>query len=344
MQEVFTVIFKPSNISPDNLTFPSDEDIEIVWKNNGDLMVAYEIIVRNMRSNTVEYSSGIVDSYTPKHIIPSGALSYGIEYKYTITVYNSQGASATSDSIVLRCSARPDMFIDSDGYIRNQIATVYASYYQVESVPMKAYKFILYDEFQNVLEQSDYLYDGLLSYTFRYMLEDDTEYYVECVGVTQYDVLGTSGLVKFVADYIPPTVHFKLTTETYPDKPYVRLMWNTVRILGKTEGNISFGDSKINVQNGKVYFDDGFSIERDFSFKVWVDIDSIEDNEIIAQLSSNNARVDVMIYANKVHAFKYANGYTFHVASDIQSNNEGNQYFICLQQISRDLNVTCEVV
>lgn len=339
------MILKPTEIYPDNTTFPSDESIKITWKNHGDIMVSFEVIVENNFTGSIVYQSNIISSYSPQFVIPASQFTDGIIYRYKIKVFNSINEFAESDYKVFKCSSRPIVEIITDGVIRNQICDTQATYNQAEGILLKAYRFVLYDEYKHILEQSKYFYDGELRHTFETRLKDDTEYYIECFVITQDDLVGTSGQISVRADYIPPSVHFDLKITTEIDKPYVRLLWTTVRILGETDSEpVYINNEEIDLTNDKVIFDKGFRLENNFSILLWVR--NMPLSTSFFEAVGTNGRISVMYYNNKIHVFRTINEYITHIATDIDlpELTPEDGVFILIQQINKDLIVESEVV
>lgn len=329
---------------PDNESFSNTDSIRISWTNNGDLMTKFKIFVYDNSTGLVEYQSGEVISYSPSHILPPLSLSNGKIYKYQIQIFNSAGDSICSDFKIFRCNSKPIVTIDTDGYVRNQKATIQANYSQAEGIGLKCYKFVLYDSFERIIEESEYIYDTALIYSFDYILIDDNSYNVECIVFTQNDISGTSGRVSFVADYISPNVFFLLSTENDPYKPYLRLNWTTVRIIGETEGSTQFiSNEKLDTRTGKVYYDECFNFGGNFTIRLW--IENIPNELDIARIIGMNGDVVLKYYDNKVHAFKTMCGYKGHIASDLLGAiNTGDTVYICLQQVDGLLNIKSEVL
>lgn len=338
------MILKPSNISPSNGVFSGSDAIEISWKNNGDIMTAFEVSVYDNSTDILIHTSSKLNSYIAKYTIPANTLANNKVYKYTIKVYNINNETTVSDYKIISCYSRPIVNIDTDGFVRNQIATFTSTYSQTQNITLKAYKYILYDEFDNVIEQSEYLYDGLLAYTFNYRLVDDTNYKIECIVICQNDLLGTSGKINFVADYIPPQVYFNLSAEAYVDKPYVRLLWTTVRIIGKVEGTANYiGDSKLDVTNGTVYFDDGFTLQNDFTIKMWVE--GIQENEEILFIDAGLSHISLKYHNNKMHLYKTYVGVTNHIVSEeIGIITPSDMLYIGIQQQYGKISLISEVI
>ncbi len=339
------MILKPTNISPNNLSYPSSAPIEVTWANNGDTMMAFEINIEKNSDGTQVFNSTKISSYTPKYTIPVNTLTDGVEYRFTIKVFNNVDASVVSDYKVFRCSSKPTVTIPNDGFIRNQVATISATYSQSEGVGLKCYKFILYDEFDNILEQSNYIYNSNLIYTFAYKLNDNATYKFECVAISDLDVLGSSGAIPLIADYIPPQVKFNLGAQSFTDKPYVRLEWTTVRIVGETTGITLYDvqNNKLDVTQGSVFFDEGFTLNGNFSLRLWFENPST--NVDLIEVAGTNGTIVIRFYDNKFHAFKNIAGITIHVATNtLLPFTATDKIFLCLEQIGKNLNLTSEVI
>lgn len=346
--EVRNLILKPTNMIPDSQTFSSSETIEFKWKTNGDIMSAFELIIEDNNTGLQAYTTGKINSYTPTYLIPPSTLRDGIAYRYKLVIYNSVGGSITSDYKIFTCSSKPIVTIQTDGYIRNQIAYLNANYYQAENVPIKCFMFILRDEYNNILESSNYIYSPIIEYTFSSILIDDTHYKVECLVVTQNDLAGTSGPIQFIADYISPIVHFKLGTEIVVDEPFLRLSWTTVRIIGETLGATSYIDgSKLDVRavNSKVFFDDGYTLENNFTVRIWANSPSQNINNPIVEIPTLYGKMIVYYENNKVHVLRYFNSIITHIASNVLPFiGVNNQLYICIQQDNGRLNILSEVI
>jgi hypothetical protein len=78
--------------------------------------------------------------------------------------------------------------------------TFYLDYTQPQSVGIKKYKFILYDEDQIEISDTGWLYDLQLKHEFTGLVNNET-YYIEGIITSQYDQEGTTGLKKFTVYY-----------------------------------------------------------------------------------------------------------------------------------------------
>jgi len=337
------MILKPSEILPDNGAFSAENAIQITWKNNGDSMKAYEIIVEDNSTGNQVYTSGKINAYSGKHTISANTLVNGILYRFKIKVYNGIDEYAISDYKVFSCYSSPSVVIPNDGYIRNQLLTVSAVYNQSQNILLNTYKFILYDEYENILEESEYKYDGLLNHNFTYKLENDGVYKVECVVFTVNGILGSSGKVTLTAQYEAPTVYFQMQTSVPYDKCYVELAWSTVRIIGKTINSPVYIDSNmIDLSNDILTYDDCFELPAKFTLRIWLKKIKIKIN--LVELIGSNGSIIISYYDNKFHAFRNVKDIKTHIVSQELNVLEDDLVYVCLQQLNGFMNIFCEVI
>lgn len=339
------MIFKPSEILPDNSAFSAEDAISVSWKNNGDSMKAYEVIVEDNSTGSLVYSSGKVVAYSGNHTIPANSFLNGIIYRYKIKVYNLNDEYAISDYKVFSCYSKPVVMIDNDGYIRNQTASVLATYYQNESLPLNAYEFTLFDEYENILEESGYLHDGLLSYEFKYKLENEKTYKIECIAITTNGVSGSSGKISFIAQYDAPVVYFKLQANVSSGECYVDLAWSTVRIIGNAENSPVYLDNNtmIDLTSNVVTYDDGFILPDNFTLRMW--IKNITEGVNFVELVGNNGTLIVNYKDSKIHVYRIVGDLITHIATDELVINYETMVYVCLQQFNGFyMNIFSEVI
>ncbi|WDV47041.1 hypothetical protein PV797_04895 [Clostridiaceae bacterium M8S5] len=339
------MILKPTELTPNNSTFCKDEDITISWKNNGDIMTAYSLEVIDNSTSTKVYSSGKVTSKTTKHIIPANTLTNEKEYYYKLTVYNAVGGSVTSDAVVFKTSARPVVTIPNDGYVRNQYLTVNANYTHSSNVPIKSYKFILYDVSNKLIEESSSIISSALTYSFKHPLVDGATYKVKCIVVSQKDVTSFS-MVSLVADYNSMQSYSNLHAETFVDKPYVKLQWSITRIIGNADKEFEYIDGeKANLTNGStVSFDSNFTVDEDFTLKLWVE--NLKNDIDIIKICGSNGNMEITFRDNSIHVYKDFSSLTYHTASDLidETITTDTKMYICIKQINNRLNIYREVI
>jgi hypothetical protein len=266
-------ILKPSNISPNNISVDATSQIVVSWRNDGDRQYFSSITVYDNDLNTVAYSTNKASNLNAFQIIPANSLVNGKVYKQQITVWNLQDQSASSDWIVFKCSSAPVVEfsnLTADAEILNNNYLFQGTYTQAESVAIKSWQIILYDMVNNILEMSNETYSAEIEYRFS-GFKNDTEYQIELQAKSQDGLLASTGKIAFTVRYEVPPVSINLEAENIAEKAAVRLQWNIVQVIGKAENYSYVDNEKLDVTNGRVYFDDGFNIDNNFTLKVWVE-------------------------------------------------------------------------
>ena len=288
------MIYRPLNVLPDNEFFAYGKTIRITWKNSGDTMKAYRIYIYNNSTDKLVYDSAEITNYIPSHTL-SQVLGIGI-YKYKIVVYNDTSGNSkrnSAESTLKIFTVSPILTVTlnlQDGdTISTQQLSISAEYSHPSGTKNKNYKFLLYDEYKNVLEESPYFTDDKFEYTYSILLENKGTYYAQCMVITYDNIEAASDMVRFTAEYIKPNLSFKLIPTTFNCKPYVQLDWTISRIIGTIEGNGYYIDINNNALSGddedfynkavklnltangsKALFENGFIIENDFTINIWV--------------------------------------------------------------------------
>lgn len=340
LQEVIKLIFKPSNIVPSNVTLSLADSNTISWKNNGDIMEKFTIIIIDNATQAVVHNSSSVVSSKPSYVLPANTIKTAMECKIQIVVFNASGESAVSDYIVARFYNRPVVNVPNDGYMRNQKMYISAEYSHVDNHAPKAYIASLFNEYGKLLERTDYIYSNstTIEHEFNYMLEDDVTYQIEVMFVTQYDLSGTSGKINMIADYEKSVLNLGLITRTELEKPYVELEWSTVRIVGHGV-NYTVVDNVLNVMDGIVYFDENFSVDGDFAFTVC--FMQVENDIDLIELTGGSTSLKLSYYGNRFHLVKIINGKMLsHYATEELLDYTGGQICVSVSQQGRMINLT----
>lgn len=358
------MIYRPLNILPDNEYFAYGKTVKITWKNSGDMMKAFRIYVYNNSTDALVCDSKEITSYTSSYEITEH-LEVGT-YKYKIVVYNDIASNEKRESAesilkVFMVSPLPTVTLNlqEGDIISTQQLSLSANYSHPSGTAYKNYKFILYNQYKTVIEESPYLTDNNLEYTYSTLLDNKGTYYAQCMIITNDNIEAASDLVKFTAEYIKPTLNFALTTKTYPCQPYVELEWSITRILGHIEGDgyyididgnrLSSDDSnfynkavKLNLttSGAKAIFDEGITIEGDFTVNLWVE-DIPTDGTVFFKMRGNNGEIYLNFYNNKVHCWKEIGIVKSHyMSNDIEYTGQ-EQLMIRIQQ--KDNRMDCFV-
>ena len=271
-------ILKPSSTSPNNISVDILFPITISWVNQGDRQYSYQIKIYDNPTSTLAYDSTKITSFNSFHIVPEGTLINGIQYKYQITVWNQNNVSAVSEWVLFKCSTTPTIQfanVAEDDYVYNNSYLFTVSYAQAESVPIKSWKMIIYDESMAVLAITDEIFSEIIEYQFS-GLNNNTIYYIECQARSQDNLLASTDKVKFNVQYEVPEAVIELETKNLAREGATQLQWNISQIIGESLNTSFIGGEKIDATNGKVWFNGGFNIKNDFTLKLW--IESVENS------------------------------------------------------------------
>lgn len=283
------MILKPSTISPNNLSINGTSPITFSWKQTGDRQTSYRLLINKNSDNSLIYDSTKLSSLNNFHILTANTLTNGVQYKYTITNWNSLDESATSDWILLKASSTPTVSFTNlidNAEILNSAYTLTGAYSQLESVAIKTWQILLYDSSNNLLSYSPITFNNIIEYEFA-GLTNNTGYSAEIQVVSQDNLLASTGKIHFTVRYETPKSAIALEAINKSNLGATELRWNVFQIIGQGD-NFTYEDNdKVNVLNGKVWFDDGFSISNDFTLEVW--LESITDT--IFNINTNSQLV-----------------------------------------------------
>lgn len=331
---------KPYSISIKGQNLPADELIKLTWQTSGDLSVAYQIKVYKNSDNNLAYDSTKLTSFAKTHTIPVDSLINGIEYKIQISLWNSANESINSDFEVFFCSSRPVVTIPAIGTINSPSYNFTASYSQNESVPIRSWIVYLYNSDNVKIFQSDIKTTATIGYLFSNLKSNDN-YYIEFEAASSKGLVATSGKISFEVSYTQPNININLSAENTDDAG-IQLSWKTIQIIGSTTNAPVYIDGeKIDLTNDTFSFSDGFSVDGDFTLKLW--FESIVPDVDLLFLKGQNGTINLQYWSsdNRFHLFKDVYGYRSHNVSDVLI---GEAYFICIQQINGDMNIFGEAL
>ncbi len=266
------MLLKPTNISPNNISVDASQNITISWENKGNRQYHYQIKIHLNSDNTLVLDTTKISSLNTFHVVSAGTLTNGIQYKYQITVWDQANNSINSDWITFKCSSVPIVtFTNLDTIILNDSYTFEGSYSQAESVPIKSWQMILYNNLDEIISTSPVTFNEVISYEFA-GFTNDTTYKIELQVYSQDNLLATTGKIEFYIQYEVPKVALNLQAENVAHMGAVRLLWNVTQIIGQSE-NAEFVEenTKLDVSNGKVWFDDNFNINNNFTLELWLE-------------------------------------------------------------------------
>jgi hypothetical protein len=95
----------------------------------------------------------------------------------------------------------------------------------------------------------------------------------------------------------------------------------------------------LDVRGGKLFFDEGFEIENDFTLKIWFQ-HLVKDVDVI-YFQGLNGHIRVQYKSdNRFHLYKQINGYNYHYSSN-EIDSDG--VFLCLQSKNGRMDMYTEI-
>lgn len=333
-------IQRPFNISLRSKTIDANESNEVSWSVSGDFSTAYKISILSNDDNSLVWTSDKVNSYSLKHIIPPQVLTNGNEYKIVVTIWNQANESIDSYAEIFQTSSRPTVTVDNIGTINSFNYNFTANYYQAENVNLRNYVVNVYNQTKNLINTSGIKTTKPIEYLVS-NLKSDTSYYIEFVVTSSKGLTGTSGLIPFDVSYYQPKMSLNLEAKNI-NKAGIELSWFVRQILFKGE-NFSFIDNeKIDLKNTYIYADEGFETGQDFTMKIWLeDVPSKQDLIIMTGVNGKlklqyDAVQQTFILSKKIND-KIPESW-------ISNEVNGYSYFVLIQQINKDFNISAQVI
>lgn len=292
-------------------TFDATKESTITFSYSGNQPYKNRILITNASTNDIVFDETIT---TMKfiHRIPSSTLENNVSYTAQISVFDVEGnESSLSDKLFFTCYSTPtfgfnDLNSTSQNTIssNNYLATV--SYSQEQSRQLKSYVFYLYDATKtNLITQSDMLYyspGSDISYTYK-SLNNNTLYYLKCIGITVDGVTVDTGFVKIYANYVVSNLYSEFTLTNHKAGGYIQGISNFKPIDGTVSGEYTIENGILNLPDGSVTYKDGFLING--GHLVGISIKNPKNNVCIFQESNGIDSIKLFhhIYES-LHYFK----------------------------------------
>lgn len=329
-------IQKPFGISLQNQVFDANLPYTVKWRVSGDTSTSFSIEIYYNDSGLLRWSIPRTYSLALSYTLPDHILTNGLDYKLRITVWDSQNNTAISDYILFSTLSTPVVTVNNIGTIGNQSYAFSAIYDQTEGDYLSTYTVNLYDDSKKLIQTSNKLTDGALTYTFD-LLQNNTSYFVEFIVVCQKGLSNASGLIPFTVvyeDFVPP---LNITIEDLPDVASTKLTWKLDQVIGKADFQPEYiNGEEVDARSGKVYFDQDFEVDSDFTLKIW--FRELMQNVDLIYLSSATGNIQVLYgYDNKFYVYKYINNIL--VSTTVSPVVTGIQFYFYLQQQNGDITI-----
>jgi len=257
----------------------------------GSQFTGYEFEIRN-NSDLSLITERVVVSSSTVIALESGLLENGTEYRLRVKTTWGDMESEFSDYIIIKCYETAIITIenleleDNIYKIRNQRFIFEGKYYQPQSIGLKSFYYIIYDENGTVVRQFPTVFQqsGVLAQRVD-IFENNRWYRIQLVCIDQNDMIYSSGIINFYVDYIPPRVRQILNLENNSEEAAVDINCDIKQLIFNHEGNVFFTENdEINLMdiNSSIYMDELFNINQAFWLQLWItELRQGEDVEIM---------------------------------------------------------------
>ena len=248
--------------------FDATKDYEITLSWMGNRAHANRIIIYDNDTNNVVFDD-MVSSFALKHTIPAYTLENSKKYVIQAQTYDVENIpSALSNKVLFYTFATPDFYFEdlaNNPIISNSSFTAAIHYYSDDWEDISKYVFYLYDASKKQLLKSNELTDDYdISYIYK-GLDNNTVYYVRCVGVTVNGMELDTGYVEITVKYENPNTYARIYATPLPSQGCIQVATNLIIIQYNGTEEFEYIDGMIDLRDKTLYYDEGFLIEDDFT-------------------------------------------------------------------------------
>lgn len=248
--------------------FDAAQDYEITLSWMGNRAHANRIIIYDNDTNNVVFDD-MISSFALKHTIPACTLINGKKYVIQAQTYDVENIpSALSNKVLFYTLATPDFYFEDlaeNTVISNSSFTASIHYYSDDWEEISKYRFYLYDASKKKLLESTELTDDYdISYTYK-GLENNTVYYLRCVGVTVNGMELDTGYVEVTVKYENPNEYARIYATPLPSQGCIQVSSNLIIIQYNGTDEFDYIDGMIDLRDKTLYYDEGFLIKDNFT-------------------------------------------------------------------------------
>ena len=248
--------------------FDANKDYEISISWLGNRAHSNRIYIYDNETNTLVFDH-TVSSYALKHIIPANTLTNGKKYVIQVQmIYGENISSALSDRVLFYTFSTPEFYFDNitnKSIINNSSLTTSIHYYSPDQENIGKYVFYLYDSSKKQLRSSNELTDNAdISYIYQ-GLDNNTVYYVRCIGVTLNGMELDTGFIEITVKFENPNKYARIYATPLPSQGCIQVSTNLVIIQYNGTDSFEYIDGMIDLRDKVLYYDKGFLIKTDFT-------------------------------------------------------------------------------
>lgn len=251
--------------------FDANKDYVIVVSWMGNRAHANRIIIYDNDTNNIVFDD-TVSSFALKHTIPAYTLKNSQKYTIQAQIFDVENVpSALSNKVLFYTFATPDFYFEDlseNPIISNSSFTATVHYHSDDWEDISKYVFYLYDATKKQLLQSNEMTDDYdISYTYK-GLDNNTAYYVRCVGVTVNGMDLDTGYQEITIKYENPNTYARIYATPLPSQGCIQVSTNLIIIQYNGTDTFEYIDGMIDLRDKTLYYDKGFLIEGDFTVMI----------------------------------------------------------------------------
>lgn len=248
--------------------FDSTKDYEITLSWMGNRAHANRIIIYDNETNNVVFDD-TVSSFALTHTIPAYTLQNSKRYYIQAQTFDIENIpSSLSNKVLFYTFATPDFYFEDlldNPIINNSSFTATVHYYSEDWEEISKYRFYLYDASKKQLLESDELTDDYdISYTFK-GLDNNTLYYIRCLGVTVNGMELDTGYTEVTIKFEDPNEYARIYATPLPSQGCIQVSTNFIIIQYNGTDDFDYIDGMIDLREKTLFYNEGFLIEGDFT-------------------------------------------------------------------------------
>ncbi len=178
--------------------------------------------------------------------IPANTLANGTDYKWMVAFSSDNTTFVNGFENPFYALRTPSLVIDdfaSD--METNKYTFTATYAQEQNINLKWYQWILYDNFNNVLQQSDQIWKIKPTYTFTGFV-NGYSYQVQVIGLTEKGVSIASDKIPFTTNFDIGRTKIHATATLDCTRDSIKIEWPKVRrVTGSSSGTVGYDNFNI---------------------------------------------------------------------------------------------------
>lgn len=272
--------------------------IKFTWL--GNVPVSNTLRIKNNSTNEIVYEQTQTTMKLEHTISDSNNLVNGTLYNASIKITDGNGISSEwSDVLLFYCYTTPTFNINiTEGQIiQSQTYGVDIFYEQLEGELLQSYRVQVFNS------NNESIYDSNIRYILDTVkvtnLQDNNTYTIIATGETISGIAVSTEAIRFTADFIKSEAYFICELQNMYDTGGVFIKTNIVSVEGYSDSDITYIDNEYaDLSNNRVYFDEGFTLSKDFS--ILTKGKSFDVNSTILQIQGN----DEIIRVNYKHEFE----------------------------------------